>query len=211
LVEDHPIYSRALRRLIEEEPDLVVCGEAGSAKDALSMMRKIRPDAAVVDISLPGSNGIELIKNLRAEHESLAILVLSMHDESLYAVRALKAGAFGYLSKRESAETFLAALRKVLAGEIHVSPEFGNQLLSKAIRGGGAAMSNPIDALSDRELEVLHLIGEGKSTNRIAETLGLSIKTIESHRLKMKDKLGFETASELIRFAVEWVGGLNRE
>lgn len=208
LVEDHPVFRMGLKHLINSEPDLEVDEEAESAPQAVSRLRERTVDAAVVDISLQGTDGIELVKNVRAEHRELPLLVLSMHDESVYAMRAIRAGANGYLMKRESPETILAGLRTILGGEIAVSPVFKDQLIYRVLRGSSLQEQNPIDSLTDREIEILNLVGRGLGSRQIAEKLHLSTKTVESHRLHVKEKLNLQTASELVRFAVEWV---NRE
>jgi DNA-binding NarL/FixJ family response regulator len=205
LVEDHPIFRNGLIALLKSEPGLFVCGEASSATQALAALRRIKPDLLIVDIALEGTNGIELIKQVRAEHESLRILVLSMHDESIYAMRALRAGANGYVMKRESGETSLAAVKAVLAGEIYMSARLNRQIVMQALRGEKPGDSTPLQNLSDRELEILNLVGQGRGSREIAEALHLSVKTIESHRLHIKEKLGLNTAAELVRFAVQWV------
>jgi len=203
IVDDHPIFRQGLAKMIGLEADLEVCGEATSAAQAMDALRRIEADAAVVDISLPGADGIELVKHLHAEHPSLPILVISVHDERVYALRALRAGAFGYLMKREGEHLLIPALRGVLAGKVWVSPVFGEQLIYKVARSADGGTS-PLDALSDRELEILRLIGDGKSSHDIAEALHLSIKTVESHRLHVKEKLGLRSSAELVRFAAEW-------
>ena len=204
IVDDHPIFRLGLSKLIGMEHDMEVCGEANNTVQALDALRRIEADVVVVDISLPGANGMELVKSLRAEHPKLPILVLSAHDEKLYALRALRAGASGFLMKRESESSFVPALRAVLAGKIWVSPSFGQQLIYK-IAMGSENGGSPLDALTDRELEILRLVGEGKATSQIAESLHLSVKTVECHRLHVKEKLNLQTAGELARFAVEWV------
>jgi DNA-binding NarL/FixJ family response regulator len=205
LVEDHPIFRHGLRQLLEAEADLQVCGEAESAPRALSLLREVEADAAVIDISLPGANGIELLKHIKAEHPRLPILVVSAHDEEQYALRALRAGASGYVMKREAADSLLPALRKVLKGEVHVSKSFGEALIFKVAQGGTDNARSPLDALTDRELEVLEMVGNGKGTREIAEALHLSPKTVESHRLHIKEKLGCKSAVEMVRFACDWV------
>jgi DNA-binding NarL/FixJ family response regulator len=204
IVDDHPIFRQGLLRLIESEHDLGVCGEAGSAAQALDGLRRTRADAAVIDISLPGTDGIELVKHLRAEHPEMPLLVISAHDEKVYALRALRAGASGYLMKTEGDGYLLPALRKTLAGEVWVSPSFGEQIIYKVVHGAEAE-TGPLDALSDRELEVLRLVGAGNSTQEMANMLHLSVKTVESHRLHIKEKLALKTSGELVRFAQEWV------
>lgn len=209
LVDDHPIFRHGLARFIEAEPGLKICGEASSAALALDSLRKVKADVAVVDIVLPGANGLELIKHLRTEHPTLPILVVSAHDEQLYALRALRAGAAGYVMKREAESVFLEALRKVIAGGVYVSPNFGDQLIYKVARSEGDPAHSPLDALTDREMEVLQLIGGGKGSRQIAEELHLSVKTIESHRLHIKEKLHLQSSTELVRFALEFVAQQN--
>lgn len=205
IVDDHPVLRHGIAQLINHEKDLVVCGEAESAPTALEAMRRLKPDIALLDISLQGTNGIELIKLMRAEHPKLPILMLSMHDESLYALRALRAGARGYVMKGEAMEHVLTAIRKVLEGDIYVSPRFSERLVFKAIQSLEGGMGSPVDKLSDRELEVLQLLGKGFGTREIANELHLSIKTIETHRAHIKEKLGFKDAGEMVRFAIDWV------
>lgn len=205
IVDDHPVFRHGIAQLITQTPGFAICGEAPDAGSALQMMRECNPDVALLDISLPGTNGIELIKLMLAERPRLVILVVSMHDESLYALRALRAGAKGYVMKQQALDCIMDALSKVIGGGIYVSPEFSERLVFKAIHGNDCDLGSPVDTLSDRELEVLQLYGHGKSTREIAEQLHLSIKTIETHRAHIKDKLGFKEADEMIRFSVEWV------
>lgn len=209
IVDDHPVFRHGITSLINAESDLEVCGEAGSSPSALEAMRALSPDVALVDISLPGTNGIELIKHMKAEHPKLPILVLSMHDESLYALRALRGGALGYVMKAEALKHVVVALRKVLNGEIYVSERFSERLIFKAIQSIDGGMGSPVDKLSDRELEVLQLLGRGFGTRDIAEELHLSAKTIETHRAHIKEKLGFKDAGEMVRFAIDWVAHEN--
>jgi DNA-binding NarL/FixJ family response regulator len=205
LVEDHPIFRHGLKQLIESEPDLTVFAEADTAAHAISKLREEEADVAVIDISLPGANGIELLKHIKAEHPKLPVLVVSAHDEDQYALRALRAGASGYVMKREAADVLVAALRRVLAGQVYVSGAFGEQLIFRTVKAGENGAASPLDTLSDRELEVLELIGRGKSSRDIADALHLSVKTIESHRLHIKEKLGCKSAPEMVRFACDWV------
>lgn len=205
IVDDHPVFRRGIAAMIGEQGDLTVCGEADNAPSALDAMRRLKPDLALLDISLPGANGIELIKLMLAEQPKLPVLMLSMHDESLYALRALRAGAKGYVMKAEAMTQVIAALRKVLGGEIYVSPRFSERLVFKAIRSLEGGMGSPVDRLSDRELEVLQFLGRGFGTREIANELHLSVKTIETHRAHIKEKLGFKDAGEMVRFAIEWV------
>lgn len=205
IVDDHPVFRHGIAALIENEPDLIVCGQADNAPMALDVMRKLSPDVALLDISLPGTNGIELVKLMKAEQPRLLIVMLSMHDESLYALRALRAGAKGYVMKAEAMMHVMTAIRKVLSGDIYVSPRFSERLVFKAIQSLEGGMGSPVDRLSDRELEVLQLLGRGFGTREIASELHLSIKTIETHRAHIKEKLGFKDAGEMVRFAIDWV------
>jgi len=205
VVDDHPIFRHGLADLIATQPDLVVCGHADSAPTALDQMRRLKPDMAILDVSLRGTNGIELVKLMKAEAPRLPILVLSVHDESLYALRALKAGALGYIMKAEAGQHVISGIRHVLEGKIFVSPKFSEQLIFKAIHSLETGDGSPVDQLSDRELEVLELLGKGHNTRSVAKLLNLSVKTIETHRAHIKEKLGFKDASEMVRFAIDWV------
>jgi DNA-binding NarL/FixJ family response regulator len=205
VVDDHPLFRSGLAELLSQQPDLDVCCHADSAPVALEQMRICRPDLAILDVSLHGTNGIELVKLMKAEQPKLPILILSMHDETLYALRALKAGALGYLMKAEALEHVVHAVRRVLEGKIFVSPRFGEKLIFRAVNGSGTDGASPVDDLSDRELEVLTMLGKGHSTKSIAQSLNLSIKTIETHRAHIKEKLGFADSNEMARFAVDWV------
>lgn len=205
IVDDHPVFRHGLSQLIAQMDELAICGEAENSKSALEAMRRHQPDVVLLDVSMPGPNGIEVIKHMLAEQPRLTILVVSMHDESLYALRALRAGAKGYLMKHQALDSILEALRKVIGGGIYVSPEFSEKLVFRAIQGSDSDLGSPVDKLSDRELEVLQLFGRGKGTREIAETLHLSAKTIETHRAHIKEKLGFNSADELVKFAIEWM------
>ena len=205
VVDDHPIFRRGLAALIDAEPDLHVCGEASTGALALEGLRKVDPHAAVIDVSMPGASGLDLLKEIRAEHPDLPVLMLSAHDEQLYALRGLRAGASGYLMKRDSDDKFIDALRKVLAGQVYVSPAFGEQLIYKVARGEQEGTGTPLEVLTERELEILQLVGASRSSREIAEALDLSVKTVESHRLHIKEKLNLANATELVRFAVDWV------
>jgi DNA-binding NarL/FixJ family response regulator len=205
IVDDHPVFRHGISALINAEADLEVCGEASSSPSALEAMRQLKPDVALLDISLPGTNGIELIKLMKAEQPKLPLLVLSMHDESLYALRALRAGALGYVMKAEALTHVLTAIRKVIVGEIFVSPRLSERLIFQAIQSTDAGSGSPVDKLSDRELEVLELLGRGFGTKEVAAELHLSVKTIETHRAHIKEKLGFRDAGEMVRFAIDWV------
>ena len=205
IVDDHPIFRHGISQLIRQLREVTICGEADNAQSALEAMRRHTPDVILMDISMPGKNGIELIKLMLAEQPRLIILVLSMHDESIYALRALRAGAKGYVMKQQAMENVLDALRKVMSGGIYISPQFGEKLVFKVIQGSESDLGTPVDKLSDRELEVLQLFGRNKSTREIADALHLSVKTIETHRAHIKEKLGFKDADEMVKFAVEWI------
>ena len=192
-----------LRTLISREHDLAVCGEAETAGQALDAVANLKPDLVLADISLPGRNGVELIKDIRALQPAVLILVISMHDESLYAERVLRAGARGYIMKQESGPTMIQAIRQVLAGRIYLSGKMSARILENLT--GKHAKASPIERLSDREFEVFQLIGRGKSTVQIAEELHLSTKTVEAHRARVKEKLDLQTMTELISFASRWV------
>jgi len=192
-------------QLLSDEPDIEVRAQAGSSKEALDALRRHRVDLAVIDISLEGgSNGIELTKAIRAERPRLPVLILSMHDETLYAERALRAGARGYVMKREALDQFIIAVRAVLQGEIFISPVMSNRMVYDHIHGDDYSRS-PVDRLSDRELEVLQLIGKGHDMRDIAKGLNLSAKTVETHRAHIKEKLNLANAREVTRFATNWL------
>ena len=211
IVDDHPLFRLGLADLINAEADLAVCSEASSAPTALRMMRMCPPDAAIVDVSLPGINGIELIKIMKAERPKLPILVLSMYDEERYALRALRAGASGYLTKSEALREVLRALRKILEGGIYVSPEFGEQLLRQSIQTNEEGSDSLERRLSPRELEVLELFGRGLGMREIASKLEISPKTIETHRRHIGRKFGFKTSAQMRHFAIGWVDLNQRE
>jgi DNA-binding NarL/FixJ family response regulator len=205
LVDDHPILRAGLRRLIDAESDMLVCGEAEEGPKAFELVGTLQPDIAVIDISLKGSNGIELIKNLKARYPALPTLILSMHDESLYAERALRAGSLGYIMKEEAIEQVLTAIRKVLVGEIFLSEKMKAKMLQQMASGKGKTVNSPIETLTDRELEVFRLIGEGHSTRQIAGQLHLSVRTVEAYREYIKAKLNLKNATELVQHAFHWV------
>jgi DNA-binding NarL/FixJ family response regulator len=205
IVDDHPIFRFGLAGLISEQSHLEVCGHADSAPIALDAMRQLKPDLVLLDLSLRGINGIELIKLMKAEQPDLPILVISMHDEAVFGLRALKAGALGYVMKAEAMNHVAEAISKVLLGKIYVSPRFGDNLIFKVVQSMEAGAGSPVDALSDRELEVLQLLGKSHSTRSIAETLHLSVKTIETHRAHIKEKLGFQDSENMVKFATDWV------
>lgn len=209
LVDDHPLVREWLTTLINQQGDLVVCGEAGDAPQALSAMEELQPDAAVIDVTLESGSGIELIKDLRRCCPRLAIVVLSMHDESLYAERALRAGARGYVTKRETSKKIVAAIRKVLEGGIYTSENFAAIMAEKFVEGRNVAVSSPVAELSDRELEVFKMLGSGQETRQIGESLGISMKTVQVYCARIKEKLGVKTMNELLREAVRWVESQN--
>src|SRR5690554_5580398 len=205
LVDDHPLVRTGIAQLINKEPDMMICGEAEDAPDALRGLSATKPDLVTVDISLRGYNGIELIKNIKSLHPDLPILVLSMHEEGVYAQRALRAGALAYVMKQEAPDKVILAIRRILKGDIYVSEKVGVQMLHQIVNGGSNPHGSPVDRLSDRELEVTQLIGEGRTTREIASYLNVSVKTIESHRANIKEKLGLKNGPELIKFCVQWV------
>jgi DNA-binding NarL/FixJ family response regulator len=204
LVDDHPIVRERLAELIGQELDLAVCGEAEDAREAIKAVEALRPDLAIVDITLKDTYGIELIKQLKELHPKLPILVLSMHDESLYGERALRAGAKGYLTKQEATKKVIDAIRRVLRGEIYVSEKMAATLLRKVAGVKSAAGGSPVDVLSDRELEVFQLLGQGQTIRQIAENLYVSVKTVEAHREHIKQKMKFKSSSELLRYAIQY-------
>jgi DNA-binding NarL/FixJ family response regulator len=203
LVEDHPIVRHGLMMLINDESDLEVCGESESVKDAVEQVRNTNPDIVVVDIGLSDGSGLDLIKELHAANPDLRILAVSMHDESIYAERALRAGAKGYIMKKAAMDSLLVAIRRVLAGEIYLSDAMSARLLKKLMNPGDVATS-PIDSLTDREFQVFRLIAEGVGPSEIANRLQLSVKTIETHREHIKEKLGLKSGTELTRFSLQW-------
>ena len=205
IIDDHVVVRQGLTSLINQESDLMVCGQAEDAQQGLSEIGSASPDIVLLDISLPGMNGIEFLKNAKARYPHVPIIVLSMHDESLYAERALRAGALGYLMKSSSSDEVVNALRKVLKGEYHLSGGAGGAMLRKFLGNSPKVAESPVSALSDRELEVFEMTGRGKTTRQIAEALHLSIKTIDAHKMHIKDKLKLSSATELIQHAVRYV------
>lgn len=208
IVDDHPIFRNGIIQLINHEPDLHVCGEICSAAQALGAVEELKPDIVVLDLSIQGTNGIELMKSVRALHPHLPALMVSMHDESIYAERALRAGARGYVMKAAPSEKVIEAIRRVLSGGIYLSEAIGGRLLDTFLNGRATNVgSSTVEQLSDREIEVFRAVGEGRGTREIARTLFLSVKTVETHRAHIKEKLQLKTAPELVRAAVEWVNG----
>jgi DNA-binding NarL/FixJ family response regulator len=201
LVDDHPLVREWLTNLIRQQPDFEVCGETGSAPEALRLIELQKPDIVIVDISLANGSGIELIKNIKAGHPGVAALVLSMHDELLYAERALRAGAGGYIMKSEATQKVSEAIRAVLDGDIYVSPKVAS-LMARKFLGGKSA--NTIEQLSDRELEVFQLLGKGHSTRQIAEHLHIGFKTVQGYTARIKEKLNLANINELMREAIRW-------
>ncbi len=202
IVDDHPMLRTGLAQLIGGTPDLKVCAEADNAGQALHAVAGRDFDLVLLDISLPDKNGVEVIKDIQALKPGLPVLVVSMHDELLYAERALRAGARGYIMKQEGGKKFLQAIRQVLAGQVYVSEKMAARVLEN-LSGGPAAA--PVHRLSDREFEVFQLIGHGKGTREIAGQLHLSVKTIEVHRAHLKKKLGLKTAHDLVHYAIRWM------
>jgi DNA-binding NarL/FixJ family response regulator len=207
IVDDHPLFRKGLEQLINSHNGLAVCGEAANAGDGIDVVRKIKPDLVIVDLSLPGAHGLELIKNIRAEFPKLSILVLSMHDESLYALRALRAGAQGYVMKQEALENVIHALNEIFAGRPYLSAAMSSEVIGKFAHSPGEPKKDVVEQLSDRELEVLELIGKGRDVREIAADLHLSPKTVETHRSHIKEKLNLHNARQVARFAVQWVSG----
>jgi DNA-binding NarL/FixJ family response regulator len=204
LVDDHPLVREWLSNLIEQQQDLTVCGEADDVPRAQRAIVAAKPDLAIVDISLKGGSGIELIKQMKAQDAQLPIVVFSMHDESVYAERAIRAGARGYIMKRESAKNVVGAIRQVLGGRLYVSSEVAALFAEKFVDGRQPANGSPIEQLSDRELEVFGLLGQGYDTRRVAETLHLSIKTVQAYCARIKEKMNLSSGTELLREAVYW-------
>ncbi len=211
LVDDHPIVRQGLGQLINEESDLSVVSEAEDFQQALSALESTPVDVAIVDISLKERSGIELIKEIRARKPDLPILVLSMHDESLHAERVLRAGAKGYIMKQEATEQVMNAIRRVLRGEVYLSERMASRMVNRLVAGPQNVGGSPIERLSDREFEVFQMIGHGVGPSEIAEKLGLSVKTVETHRERIKEKLNLASGSELIRYAMQYVMDEMRE
>jgi DNA-binding NarL/FixJ family response regulator len=204
LVDDHPLVREWLSHLIRQQLDLTVCGEAEAASEALLAISRLKPDVAIVDISLKSGSGIELIKNIRTLRPPVAVIVLSMHDETLYAERALRAGARGYIMKRETAKKVIAAIRQVLEGSLYVSERLRALFAEKFLDASAPALSPSIDNLSDRELEVFQLLGQGYETRQIAGALNISMKTVQAFCARIKEKLRLNSATELLREAIRW-------
>lgn len=210
LVDDHPIMRHGLAQLLRTEEGLTVCGESGSAKDGLQAVGELKPDLVIIDLTLPDKNGLELLKDIQAVYPGTQCLVLSMHEESLYAERALRAGARGYLMKETAADNLVVAVRKVLGGGIYVSDTMASRMLEQVTGNRGKPGVSGIDTLTDRELEILEMIGQGVATKILAERLSISTRTVEAHRAHIKDKLGISDGAALVRYAVQWVESSGR-
>ncbi len=204
LLDDHPMTRHGLAQLIGREPDLVVCGEADSAPAALSAIGSSRPDLVLADITLPGKSGLEFIKDMRVLHPQVAVLVISMHEETLYAERVLRAGGRGYVMKSEGGVKVLEAIRRVLRGEVYLSPAMSTTILGALGQPRSKTAGGVLASLTDREFEVFQLIGEGLSTNEVSRRLHVSIKTVGTHRVHIKEKLNLKNGTELVRQAVRW-------
>ncbi len=206
VVDDHPAIREAIADTIRSQPGLELCGVAGSAADAFALVRETRPDVAVIDISLGDAHGLDLVQNLRAQHPRLEVVVFSMYDEEVYAERAIRAGARGYVMKSEPTQSVAEAIRAAAQGEIYLNRRAASRILSKVAGGAaGRASAEPgLEDLTDREMAVFQMLGQGKPTEEIAERLNLSRKTVETYRRRAKEKLGFDTVTELLQFAIRW-------
>ena len=209
IVDDHPLMRKGLALTLMTEGDMDIIGQADSAESAMDMLEDLEPDAAIVDISLPGMSGLELIKHLQVFKPDVKIVVVSRHDEALYAERAIRAGARGYVMKLEAGDVIVEAIQRVMNGGIYVSPEINERLLMGMLTGRNTGTTSPLEILSDRELEVFELTGHGLATKDIAERLHLSVKTVESYRARIKTKLDLHNATELMQHAVQWVESAN--
>jgi DNA-binding NarL/FixJ family response regulator len=204
VVDDHPLFREGLRQMIERDAELTVCGEAADAAEALQLIRQLNPDLVLVDISLGPGSGIDLIKAIKNDYDDLPVLVISMHDESLYAERSLRAGAMGYIMKHEPGKNVKTAIHKVLRGEMYLSEKMSSAVISKFMRGQADRPASPLELLSDRELEVFRMLGQGKGTRQIAQDLEISIATVNSFRNRIKEKLDLKTATEVMLHAIQW-------
>ena len=210
VVDDHPIVRQGIRMLVNQESDMAVCGEAESAPEALQVLQETEPDVAVVDLALKESSGLDLIKDIRIRRPNVLILVLSMRDESFYAERTLRAGAKGYLTKEEGTDKVIEGIRQILDGQYYLSERIEAKMISR-IAGGTPQETPSVDSLTDRELQIYEMIGQGMPTREIAKRLHLSVKTIDSHREHIKDKLQVDSAAELLKHAIQWVQGVGGE
>ena len=204
LVDDHPLVREGLTNLINRQDDLMVCGEAEDSAEAMAGIARTRPDIALIDISLKNESGLELVKNLESQFPMVSLIVLSMHDETLYAERALRAGARGYVMKRETTKSVLTAIRRVLEGSVYVSERVVNSMARRFALPNKELASSPVDHLSDRELEIFRLLGQGRTTSQIARDLHLSLKTVQAYCARAKEKFGVNSFGELIRVAIRW-------
>jgi DNA-binding NarL/FixJ family response regulator len=207
IVDDHPVFRDGLTTVVGQVPGLKVCGEADNAAQALEAIVRLNPDLVLMDIGLPGKSGLDLLQEVHDLKPELPILVISMHDENLYAERVLRAGGRGYLMKQEGPEKMIQAIKKVLAGQVYVSEKTAETILDALARPRSAASASALGKLTDRELEVLRLTGQGKDNHQVAEELGISLKTVDTHRAHLREKLGLKNNTELIHYAVRWVGG----
>lgn len=205
IVDDHAMFRDGLRRLVDMEPDLLVCGDAPDADGAMQEISLTHPDLVIVDLSLEGTGGIDLIKNIKQNFENLPILVVSMHAESLYGNRALRAGAMGYVMKSEPATTMIEAIRKVLGGDVHVSEKMATLVVSKFVQGESDQPPSPLETLSDRELEVFRMLGQGKGTREIAEEMNLALPTVSTFKNRIKEKLKMKNSTETMLYALQWL------
>jgi DNA-binding NarL/FixJ family response regulator len=209
LVDDHPLVREGLTNLINAQGDLAICGEAEDGAGAIAGIAKMRPDVALIDISLKNESGLELIKNLASQFPLVALIVLSMHDEALYAERALHAGARGYVMKRQTTKSVLTCIRRVLEGGVYVSERVVNSMVRRLNSSGKASATSPVERLSDRELEIFRLLGQGRTTSQIAEDLHLSLKTVQAYCARAKEKFGVNSLGELLRAAIRWEEATN--
>jgi DNA-binding NarL/FixJ family response regulator len=209
LVDDHPLVREGLANLINGQSDLIICGEAEDWAGAIAGIAKTRPDVALIDISLKNESGLELVKNLESQFPLVALIVLSMHDEALYAERALRAGARGYVMKRETTKSVLTSIRRVLEGGVYVSERVVNSMARRLNSSDKASMRSPVERLSDRELEIFRLLGQGRTTSQIAEDLHLSLKTVQAYCARAKEKFGIDSLGELLRAAIRWEDATN--
>jgi DNA-binding NarL/FixJ family response regulator len=204
IVDDHAMFRDGLRQMINLEPDLCVCGDTAEAAQALAELHELQPDLVIADISLAGSSGIDLVKAIKKDFEDLPVLVVSMHDESLYGERSLRAGAMGYVMKSEPARTVLAAMRKVLSGEVHISEKMASAMVAKFVQGATEPHPSPLESLSDRELEVFRLLGQEKGTRQIAEEINVALPTVATFKNRIKEKLGLKNSTEMVLYAIQW-------
>jgi DNA-binding NarL/FixJ family response regulator len=204
IVDDHPLVREGLTNLINGQDDLVICGEAKNSAEALDGIMKAHPDVAIIDISLENESGLELVKQLASQFPQVALIVLSMHDEALYAERVLRAGARGYVMKHETSKSVLASIRRVLEGGVYVSERIVSRMARRVSSARELAASSPVERLSDRELEIFRLLGQGRTTSQIAADLNLSLKTVQAYCARAKEKFGVTSLSELLRAAIRW-------